>query len=64
MQNIWRHRVHTDVQLPFLSLTRGTSGLYFQVVGCSNFQTLPSQLLIGSKNVTRGKLWQNPRDKL
>ena len=28
------------------------------------FQTLPSQLLIGSKNVARGKLWQNPRDEL
>ena len=28
------------------------------------FQTLPSRLLIGSKNVARGKLWQNPRDEL
>ena len=28
------------------------------------FQTLPSWLLIGLKNVARGKLWQNPRDEL
>jgi len=27
-------------------------------------QTLPSWLLIGLKNIARGKSWQNPRDEL
>ena len=31
-----------------ISLTRGTSGL---LLSCSNFQSLPRQLLIGSKKV-------------
>jgi hypothetical protein len=37
-------------------LTRGISGQYFQ---CSNFQTLPSLLLIGLKKLVDSKSWQN-----
>ena len=48
-----------------LLLTRGTSGLYFQVSGCPNFQTpaKPASDWL-EKKLARGKLWQNPRDEL
>ena len=37
---------------------------WFILLGCPNFQTLPSQLLIGSKKLADGKSWQNSRDEL
>ena len=43
-----------------LLLTRGTSGLYFRVL---DFKPLPSQLLIGLKNVAGGTYLQNTRDE-
>ena len=45
-------------------LTRGTSGLYFQVSGCPNFQApaKPASDWL-EKNFTHSKLWQNPHNK-
>ena len=46
-------------------MTRGTSGLYFQVSGCPNFQTpaKPASDWL-EKKLARGKSWQNSRDEL